>query len=60
MAWDQAPARLDGGDLAVKKVCAWCEKELTSGLSDGESVGLISHGICPACVKRNYPDLDDL
>lgn len=37
-----------GEDLTV--ICAWCSKLLHLGK------GPVSHGICKACHKENFPD----
>lgn len=35
----------------MKKVCAWCGETMSG---EGDEV---SHGICPECVKANFPEL---
>jgi PAS domain-containing protein len=36
----------------VKKICAWCLRELVTGSEEGGSRGPISHGICHECAAR--------
>lgn len=40
----------------MKRICAWCKKELGEKLYPGEKSGEepISHGICPDCVRKNF------
>jgi hypothetical protein len=33
----------------MRVVCAWCEKEISPGLSQEKG---ISHGICEECTKK--------
>ena len=40
----------------LKKVCAWCGKDL--GTVDGQGVEGISGGICPKCAAIEYRKLD--
>ncbi|MBU0673388.1 MAG: PAS domain S-box protein [Proteobacteria bacterium] len=48
-------------------ICAWCKKvrnddgywDQIEGYIQRHSDALFSHGICPSCMKKNYPDLDD-
>lgn len=53
----QPAAPLLGGGCArdaedIKTVCSWCEKHL-AGLVDAKKT---SHGICPACERKHFPD----
>ena len=34
----------------MKKICAWCEKDLPPVAGDGEYTDVITHGICDACA----------
>jgi PAS domain-containing protein len=36
----------------MKRICAWCKKELQPGHVDGVSDGLITHGICDKCAEN--------
>lgn len=36
--------------VAVKKICAWCTKELSPVCADGDAGGPITHGICDDCA----------
>lgn len=36
----------------IRKECAWCNAE--SGKPSAEDV---SHGICPACAKKHFPEV---
>lgn len=36
----------------MRKVCAWCKKNMETVPSANNSDGIISHGICDECVKR--------
>ena len=37
----------------VKIVCAWCQTVLSDGTEPP------SHGICPACQVKHFPDCND-
>lgn len=38
-------------------VCAWCHAEITGSSIDGLDDGRITHGICLACVTREFADV---
>jgi hypothetical protein len=38
----------------MKRICAWCKKELESGFADEDSDGIISHGICEECSDKIF------
>lgn len=35
----------------MRRICAWCKKELSPETVDGTTAGMISHGICDDCAK---------
>lgn len=42
----------------MRKVCAWCKKELDSDLgTEAGTDAPISHGICPDCIPKFFPFL---
>ena len=43
---------LSAGEIVV--TCAWCGKEMRRERGLGESI--VSHGICPECVQKNFPE----
>ncbi len=56
----QLPLRLG---VKIKKLCAWCRKDIDTGeqLTDEEYNALekvATHGICPACLTKYYPEVD--
>lgn len=38
----------------MRKVCAWCKKDMGMAASVNKSEGIISHGICEECVDRIF------
>lgn len=48
------PLRVAVRVTAGRKVCAWCRADL--GEVEGLAPGQISHGICPACRARHFPE----
>ncbi len=43
---------LSAGEIVV--TCAWCGKEMRRERGNGQSIA--SHGICPECVQKNFPE----
>lgn len=37
----------------IKTLCAWCGVTVKEGPDDGR----VSHGICPACVEKHFPEV---
>ncbi|HEX7586553.1 MAG TPA: hypothetical protein VF390_02890 [Patescibacteria group bacterium] len=35
----------------IKRICAWCNKELGEKEAEGEGA---THGICPECAEKNF------
>ena len=40
----------------MRRICAWCKKDLSPVQADGESDGLITHGICDDCAEMLSSD----
>ena len=38
----------------MRKVCAWCKKDMGAALSAINADSIISHGICEECVDRVF------
>lgn len=38
----------------MRKICAWCKKDMGTVPSLNNSDGIISHGICEECVDRVF------
>lgn len=54
----QAPIESDGlPAVFIKRVCAWCQKDLGVVVGSPGQDGLVSHGICPACSARALAEL---
>lgn len=35
----------------IKRICAWCNKEMGEKEAEGEGA---THGICPECAEKNF------
>jgi hypothetical protein len=53
--------RIEVKDMFLKVVCAWCSKSMgTKGTGlVGNSLFLISHGICPECARKLLEQVKD-
>jgi hypothetical protein len=36
----------------VRKVCAWCEKDMSDSGFFREKEGCVTHGMCPECAEK--------
>ena len=41
------------GEIVI--ICAWCGKEMRRERGLGQSIA--SHGICPECMQKNFPEI---
>jgi hypothetical protein len=44
---------------AMRRVCAWCQRDLGVIACRWRNVGMVSHGICEECSARFLGDLDE-
>jgi ferredoxin len=51
---NQQVSKTGGG--AMRLICAWCKVDLADKESSQENPEKISHGICPTCRARFFPD----
>jgi hypothetical protein len=38
----------------MRKICAWCKKDMGNAPSGNNTDGIVSHGICEECVDRIF------
>ena len=43
-------------ELPIRSVCAWCDTVTSKADLTHEHATAISHGICPACAKKHFPE----
>ena len=41
----------------MKTQCAWCRKDMGDKPSEPELDDRVSHGICPECREKEFPDV---
>ena len=50
----------EGEEYVVRKVCSWCGKDMGEAGFTSKERGIISHGICPECVKKFEEDIEEM
>jgi len=45
--------------MEIKRICAWCKKEMGEKEVPDDSKYEATHGICPDCREREFPKRHD-
>lgn len=54
----QADIESDGiGASFMRRVCAWCQKDLGVVACAAKDAGMVTHGMCPECLERTLREL---